>query len=63
MKYHKSFPHFKQNSSYDCGPTSLRMIAKFYGQNYSQEMLRKHCHITRRVHTLIINKFCCIWYI
>lgn len=48
LKYHKRFPHFKQNSSSDCGSTSLRIIAKFYGQNYSHEMLRKHCHVTRR---------------
>ena len=27
---------------------SLRIIAKFYGLNYSAEMLRKHCHISRR---------------
>lgn len=48
MNLFNRFPHFKQNNSSDCGPTSLRMIAKFYGLNYSQEMLRKHCHITRR---------------
>ena len=29
-------------------PTSLRMVAKFYGMDYSAEMLRKHCHISRR---------------
>lgn len=43
----KRFPHFKQNNSSDCGPTSLRMIARHYGLDYSTEMLRKHCHITR----------------
>lgn len=31
----------------DCGSTSLRMIAKYYGKEYSAEMLRQHCHITR----------------
>lgn len=31
----------------DCGSTSLRMIAKYYGKEYSAEMLRNHCHITR----------------
>ena len=31
----------------DCGSTSLRMITKYYGQDYSAEMLRQHCHITR----------------
>lgn len=47
MKFFKRFPHFKQNNSSDCGPTSLRMIARHYGLDYSTEMLRKHCHITR----------------
>lgn len=44
---YKYFPHYKQNNSSDCGPTSLRMIARHYGLDYSTEMLRKHCHITR----------------
>ena len=48
MKFFKRFPHFKQNNSSDCGPTSLRMIARHYGLDYSMEMLRKRCHITRR---------------
>lgn len=47
MKFFKRFPHFRQNNSSDCGPTSLRMIARHYGLDYSTEMLRKHCHITR----------------
>lgn len=42
----KQFPHYRQNNTSDCGPTSLRMVAKFYGMNYSAEMLRKHCHIS-----------------
>lgn len=44
----KRFPHYKQHNASDCGPTSLRMIAKYYGKSYSAEMLRKHCHISRR---------------
>ncbi len=44
----KRFPHYKQHNTSDCGPTSLRMVAKFYGMDYSAEMLRKHCHISRR---------------
>lgn len=31
----------------DCGPTCLRMVAKFYGKNYSLQNLRNRCHITR----------------
>ena len=41
------FPHFKQLDASDCGPVSLRMIARFYGIAYSAKMLRKHCHIFR----------------
>lgn len=47
MKFSKCIPHCVQNNSSDCGPTSLRMIARHYGLDYSTEMLRKHCHITR----------------
>ena len=38
MNYLKRFPHYKQHNSSDCGPTSLRMIAKFYGLSYSAEI-------------------------
>lgn len=31
----------------DCGPTCLRIIAKFYGRNISLKTLRKLCGITR----------------
>ena len=31
----------------DCGPTCLKMVAKFYGKNYSLQNLRNRCHITR----------------
>ena len=43
----KGFPHYQQLDEMDCGSTSLRMIAKYYGKEYSAEMLRNHCHITR----------------
>lgn len=48
MKILKHFPHYRQLDASDCGPTALRIIARFYGMNYSAEMLRKHCHISRR---------------
>lgn len=41
------FPHILQHDSMDCGPTCLRMIAKYYGKNYSLQTLRDKCHITR----------------
>ena len=31
----------------DCGPTCLRMVAKYYGRSISLEYLREHSHITR----------------
>lgn len=43
----KRFPHYLQHDVADCGPTSLRMIAKYYGKEYSSEMLRRHCCISR----------------
>lgn len=43
----RRFPHYLQHDAADCGPTSLRMIAKHYGKEYSAEMLRRHCYISR----------------
>jgi hypothetical protein len=31
----KSFPHYAQLDTMDCGPTCLRMIAKHYGHAYT----------------------------
>ena len=39
----KGFPHYQQLDEMDCDSTSLRMIAKYYGKEYSAEMLRNHC--------------------
>ncbi len=43
----KPFPHYQQQESADCGPSCLRMIARHYGKEYSAEMLRKRCFISR----------------
>lgn len=43
----KIFPHYQQLEAVDCGPTCLRMVAKYYGKEYSAEMLRKHSYISR----------------
>lgn len=43
----RHFPHYLQHDAADCGPASLRMIAKYYGKEYSAEMLRRHCYISR----------------
>ncbi len=42
-----SFPFYKQLDQSDCGPTSLRMVAKYHGRNYPIEYLREKCYITR----------------
>ena len=41
------FPHYRQLDSMDCGPTCLRMIAKYYGRTYSPQTLRERSFITR----------------
>lgn len=41
------FPHYTQFYSSDCGPACLRIISKYYGFEYSSEMLRNHCFISR----------------
>ncbi|AZA47099.1 peptidase domain-containing ABC transporter [Chryseobacterium carnipullorum] len=43
----KKFPFFKQYDRTDCGPTCLKMLAKFYGKIYSSEYLRELCNITQ----------------
>ena len=42
-----NFPHYVQLDSMDCGPTCLRMIAKYYGRNYNLQFLRECSFITR----------------
>ncbi|MBI9053911.1 MAG: peptidase domain-containing ABC transporter [Bacteroidales bacterium] len=41
------FPYFQQLDAMDCGPSCLRMIAKYYGKNYSLQTLRDKSYITR----------------
>ncbi|PWB24983.1 peptidase domain-containing ABC transporter [Flavobacterium sp. HTF] len=43
----KNFPYFRQLDYRDCGPTCLRMIAKYYGKTFSREFLRDKAGITR----------------
>jgi len=43
----KKFPFYRQLDYRDCGPTCLRMIAKFYGKTFSREFLRDKAGITR----------------
>ena len=41
------FPFYSQLDSRDCGPTCLRMLAKYYGKHYSLQKLREKSYITR----------------
>jgi len=41
------FPLYRQLDTMDCGPTCLRMVAKYYGKSYSLEYLRERSYITR----------------
>jgi ATP-binding cassette, subfamily B, bacterial len=43
----KTFPHYKQLDAMDCGPTCLRMIARYYGRTYTLQTLREKSFITR----------------
>lgn len=44
----RSFPFYKQLDAMDCGPACLRMVAKFYGKNFTLQTLRDRSFITRR---------------
>ena len=47
MQQSRGFPFIRQLDAMDCGPTSLAMIARYYGKVYSQQTLRERCFITR----------------
>lgn len=42
-----NFPLDRQLDMMDCGPASLKMIAKYYGKYYSLQYLRDLCGNTR----------------
>jgi len=41
------FPFYQQFDAMDCGPTCLRMVAKYYGKHFTTESLREKSYITR----------------
>lgn len=43
-----SFPVFRQLDAKDCGPTCLKMIARYYGKSFSLPHLREACQINRQ---------------
>lgn len=49
----KRFPTYTQLDSIDCGPTCLKIIAKYYGKNYPLHELRDYCHINREGTSLL----------
>ena len=42
-----SFPFYEQLDAMDCGPTCLRMIARFYGKHFTLQTLREKSFISR----------------
>ena len=43
----KNFPHLRQTENKDCGPTCLKMVAKYYGKNVDIQTLRDFSETTR----------------
>ncbi len=43
----KTFPHYTQTEIKDCGPTCLKIIAKYYGKSIPIQMLRELSETTR----------------
>lgn len=43
----RKFPFYRQPDTMDCGPTCLRMVAKFYGRTISLQRLRALSETTR----------------
>ncbi|WP_245802868.1 cysteine peptidase family C39 domain-containing protein [Cyclobacterium lianum] len=41
------FPFYKQPDAKDCGPTCLRIIAKYYGKLISLQEIREYSETTR----------------
>src|SRR5699024_7369209 len=45
--YTMSFPFYKQLNAMDCGPTCLRMIARYYGKHYNTDGIRQAAGYSR----------------
>jgi len=44
----RGFPVYRQHDMMDCGPTCLRMIARYHGRSYSLQYLRDRSHLDRQ---------------
>lgn len=49
----KKFPFYKQPESKDCGPTCLKIIARYYGKNLNIQILRSLSETTREGSNLL----------
>jgi len=47
------FPFYRQPESMDCGAACFRMVAKYYGKNYSLADLRQITHTNREGASLL----------
>lgn len=43
----KRFPYYQQLDAMDCGPTCLKMVARYYGKDYSLQNLRDKAYVGR----------------
>lgn len=50
----KKFPFYKQIEAKDCGPTCLKIIAKYYGKILSLQKLREYSETTREGSNLLM---------
>jgi ATP-binding cassette subfamily B protein len=48
-----NFPHYLQPDSKDCGPTCLKIVAKYYGKSLSLPLLRQLSETTREGSNLL----------
>lgn len=48
-----NFPHYKQRDNKDCGPSSLKIIAKYYKKTISIQLLREFSETTRAGSSLL----------
>ena len=53
MKKYKPFPFYLQPDTKDCGPTCLRIIAKYYGKVLSLQQIRNLSETTREGSSLL----------
>ncbi len=49
----KKFPNYKQTEAKDCGPTCIKIVAKYYGKSINTQQLRKLSETTREGSSLL----------